>query len=56
MERETPELAAPATFLRGEEGASSESVRARFERMIRRVQAEVCAELEAVEGGARDGG
>ena len=56
MERETPELAAPATFLRGEEGASPESVRARFERMIRRVQAEVCAELEAVEGGARDGG
>jgi len=55
MERETPELAAPATFLRGEEGASPESVRARFERMIRRVQAEVCAELEAVEGGARDG-
>ena len=56
MERETPELAAPATFLREEEGASPESVRARFERMIRRVQAEVCAELEAVEGGARDGG
>ncbi|RLN05588.1 oxygen-dependent coproporphyrinogen-III oxidase, chloroplastic-like [Panicum miliaceum] len=56
MDRETPELAAPATFLRGEEGASPESVRARFERMIRRVQAEVCAELEAVEGGASDGG
>ncbi|PUZ50559.1 hypothetical protein GQ55_6G067000 [Panicum hallii var. hallii] len=56
MERETPELVAPATFLRGEEGASPESVRARFERMIRRVQAEVCAELEAVEGGASDGG
>ena len=54
MERETPELAAPATFLRGEEGASSESVRARFERIIRRVQAEVCAELEAVEGGATE--
>jgi coproporphyrinogen III oxidase len=31
-------------------------VRARFERIIRRVQAVVCAELEAVEGGARDGG
>ncbi|PAN34115.1 hypothetical protein PAHAL_6G069500 [Panicum hallii] len=56
MERETPELVAPATFLRGEEGASPESVRARFERMIRRMQAEVCAELEAVEGGASDGG
>jgi coproporphyrinogen III oxidase len=56
MERETPEPAAPATFLRGEEGASPESARARFERMIRRVQAEVCAELEAVEGGASDGG
>ncbi|KAF8692037.1 hypothetical protein HU200_039986 [Digitaria exilis] len=56
MERETPEPAAPATFLRGEEGASPESVRARFERMIRRVQAEVCAELEAVEGGAGGGG
>ncbi|RLM61628.1 oxygen-dependent coproporphyrinogen-III oxidase, chloroplastic-like [Panicum miliaceum] len=55
MERETPELVAPATFLRGEEGASPESVRARFERMIRRVQAEVCAELEAVEGGVSDG-
>ncbi|CAO2206142.1 unnamed protein product [Urochloa humidicola] len=56
MERETPEPAAPATFLRGEEGASPESARARFERMIRRVQADICAELEAVEGGASDGG
>ncbi|GJN09516.1 hypothetical protein PR202_ga27531 [Eleusine coracana subsp. coracana] len=51
MERETPEAAAPATFLRGEEGASPESTRTRFERMIRRVQAEVCAALEAIEGG-----
>ncbi|KAK3121280.1 hypothetical protein QOZ80_8BG0650030 [Eleusine coracana subsp. coracana] len=51
MERETPEAAAPATFLRGEEGASTESTRARFKRMIRRVQAEVCAALEAIEGG-----
>nr|CAB3480370.1 unnamed protein product [Digitaria exilis] len=56
MERETPEPAAPATFLRSEEEASPESVRARFERMIRRVQAEVCAELEVVEGGAGGGG
>ncbi|XP_062193108.1 oxygen-dependent coproporphyrinogen-III oxidase, chloroplastic-like isoform X1 [Phragmites australis] len=51
MEGETPEAAAPATFLRGEEGASPESARARFERVIRRVQAEVCAALEALEGG-----
>jgi coproporphyrinogen III oxidase len=56
MEGETPEPAAPATFLRGEEGASPESARARFERMIRRVQADVCAELEAVEGGTSNGG
>uniref|UniRef100_A0A0A9BF97 Oxygen-dependent coproporphyrinogen-III oxidase, chloroplastic n=1 Tax=Arundo donax TaxID=35708 RepID=A0A0A9BF97_ARUDO len=51
MERETPEAAAPATFLRGEEGALAESARARFERMIRRVQVEVCEALEVVEGG-----
>ncbi|CAD6265886.1 unnamed protein product [Miscanthus lutarioriparius] len=56
MEGETPEPAAPATFLRGEEGASPESTRARLERMIRRVQADVCAELEAVEGGTSNGG
>ena len=56
MEGETPEPAAPATFLRGEEGASPESARARFERMIRRVQADVCAELEAVEGGTSNNG
>ncbi|KAF0899523.1 hypothetical protein E2562_020005 [Oryza meyeriana var. granulata] len=54
MERETAEAAAPPTFLRGgEEGEAS--VRARFERTIRQVQAEVCAALEAVggEAGAR---
>ncbi|KAJ1267765.1 hypothetical protein BS78_07G083100 [Paspalum vaginatum] len=51
MERETPEPEAPATFLRDEEAASPDSARARFERMIRRVQADVCAKLEAVEGG-----
>ena len=57
MEGGTSEPAAPATFLRGEEGASPESARARFERMIRRVQADVCAELEAVEGsGTSNGG
>ncbi|XP_066325693.1 oxygen-dependent coproporphyrinogen-III oxidase, chloroplastic-like [Miscanthus floridulus] len=56
MEGETPEPAAPATFLRGEEGASPESARASFERMIRRVQANVCAELEAVEGGTSNNG
>ncbi|KAL6843313.1 hypothetical protein ACP4OV_027026 [Aristida adscensionis] len=58
MERETAEAAAPATFLRGEETeASPDSARARFERMIRRVQVEVCEALEAVEGagGARFG-
>jgi coproporphyrinogen III oxidase len=48
MERETPEAAAPATFL---PGAEPDSTRARFERMIRRVQGEVCEALEAVEGG-----
>ncbi|KAL6659285.1 hypothetical protein ACP70R_003325 [Stipagrostis hirtigluma subsp. patula] len=51
MERETAEPTATATFLRGEEEASPDSARARFERVIRRVQAEVCAALEAVEGG-----
>lgn len=52
MERETPEPAPPPTFLRGED---SSSARARFECMIRRVQAEVCAALEAVEEGSGGG-
>ncbi|VAI58168.1 unnamed protein product [Triticum turgidum subsp. durum] len=57
MERETPEAAPPPTFLRGEEASSgSSSARARFERLIRRVQAEVCAALEAVEEGSGGGG
>jgi coproporphyrinogen III oxidase len=57
MERETPEAAPPATFLRGEEASSdSSSARGRFERLIRRVQAEVCAALEAVEDGSGGGG
>ncbi|KAE8778549.1 Coproporphyrinogen-III oxidase, chloroplastic [Hordeum vulgare] len=56
MERETPEAAPPPTFLRGEEASSgSSSARARFERLIRRVQAEVCAALEAVEEGSSNG-
>ena len=58
MERETPQAAPPPTFLRGEEASSdsSSSARARFERLIRRVQAEVCAALEAVEEGSGGGG
>uniref|UniRef100_A0A8R7UWA9 Oxygen-dependent coproporphyrinogen-III oxidase, chloroplastic n=1 Tax=Triticum urartu TaxID=4572 RepID=A0A8R7UWA9_TRIUA len=57
MERETPEAAPPPTFLRGEEASSGpSSARARFERLIRRVQAEVCAALEAVEEGSGGGG
>uniref|UniRef100_A0ACD6AGE8 Uncharacterized protein n=1 Tax=Avena sativa TaxID=4498 RepID=A0ACD6AGE8_AVESA len=52
MERETPQAAPPPTFLRGEDASSdSSSTRARFERLIRRVQADVCAALEAVEEG-----
>jgi coproporphyrinogen III oxidase len=51
MEKETPQSAPPPTFLRGEEDSSSPA-RARFERLIRRVQAEVCAALEAVEEGS----
>ena len=57
MERVTPEAAPPPTFLRGEGASSgSSSARARFERLIRRVQAEVCAALEAVEEGSGGGG
>lgn len=51
METETPKAAAPPTFLRGEES----SARARFERMIRRVQVEVCAALEEVEVDGGEG-
>ncbi|XP_073003238.1 oxygen-dependent coproporphyrinogen-III oxidase, chloroplastic-like [Typha latifolia] len=54
IEKEMPENERPETFLRAAEpsGAGS-SVRARFEKMIREVQDEVCAALEAADGGAK---
>ncbi|CAL9070000.1 unnamed protein product [Musa acuminata subsp. burmannicoides] len=56
IEKETPEEERPETFLRaadGHHGAASASVRARFERMIREVQDEVCAAIEAADGGGK---
>lgn len=59
IEKETPETERPHTFLReSDEGLSGDdelskpnSVRARFEKMIREVQDSVCAALEDVDGG-----
>ncbi|CAN4087117.1 unnamed protein product [Withania somnifera] len=59
IEKETPETQRPHTFLResdeGVESSSSKpnSVRARFEKMIREVQDSVCAALEDVDGGGK---
>ncbi|XP_059301506.1 oxygen-dependent coproporphyrinogen-III oxidase, chloroplastic-like isoform X2 [Lycium ferocissimum] len=57
IERETPETERPHTFLResdeGDDSSKSNSVRARFEKMIREVQDSVCSALEAVDGGAK---
>ncbi|RWW30434.1 hypothetical protein GW17_00004998 [Ensete ventricosum] len=58
IEKETPEEERPETFLRAADGhhgaaSSSASVRARFERMIREVQDEVCAAIEAADGGGK---
>ncbi|KAF3682128.1 Oxygen-dependent coproporphyrinogen-III oxidase, chloroplastic [Capsicum annuum] len=60
IEKETPVTQRPYTFLResdegGAEGSSSNanSVRARFEKMIREVQDSVCTALEEVDGGGK---
>ncbi|XP_060203639.1 oxygen-dependent coproporphyrinogen-III oxidase, chloroplastic-like isoform X2 [Lycium barbarum] len=57
IEKETPETERPHTFLResdeGDDSSKSNSVRARFEKMIREVQDSVCSALEAVDGGAK---
>lgn len=57
IEKETPETERPHTFLResdeGSSGDESNSVRARFEKMIREVQDSVCAALEDVDGGGK---
>ncbi|XP_042405585.1 oxygen-dependent coproporphyrinogen-III oxidase, chloroplastic-like [Zingiber officinale] len=57
IEKETPENERPETFLREADGShsaaasASASVRARFERMIREAQDEVCAAIEEADGG-----
>ncbi|URD73953.1 Coproporphyrinogen-III oxidase [Musa troglodytarum] len=57
IEKETPENERPETFLRsadsphGDAAAAPITVRARFERMIREVQDDVCAAIEAADGG-----
>ncbi|XP_008802314.2 oxygen-dependent coproporphyrinogen-III oxidase, chloroplastic-like [Phoenix dactylifera] len=56
IEKETPENERPETFLRAADGtdvAAPTSVRGRFERMIREAQDEVCAAIEAVDGGGK---
>ncbi|KAJ1698046.1 hypothetical protein LUZ63_006558 [Rhynchospora breviuscula] len=51
IEKEVPENERPETFLRSADPAAvSTSVRARFEKMIREVQDEVCAALEVADG------
>ncbi|KAH0459286.1 hypothetical protein IEQ34_012100 [Dendrobium chrysotoxum] len=56
IEKETPENERPDTFLRATDdphssaAASPNSVRARFEKMIREAQDEVCAAIEAEDG------
>lgn len=56
IEKETPENERPDSFLRATDdphsssAASYDSVRARFERMIREAQDEVCAAIEAEDG------
>ncbi|XP_042030552.1 oxygen-dependent coproporphyrinogen-III oxidase, chloroplastic-like [Salvia splendens] len=56
IEKEIPAAERPATFLRGIESGTSnspDSVRGRFEKMIREAQDSVCAAIEAADGGAR---
>lgn len=59
IEKETPESERPETFLRESDDAAAagnahrSSVRARFEKMIRQTQDEVCAALEAADGGGK---
>lgn len=60
IEKETPETQRPLTFLResdgqlrGSDSSTSNSVRARFEKMIREAQDTVCAAIEAVDGGGK---
>ncbi|KAL9271350.1 Oxygen-dependent coproporphyrinogen-III oxidase, chloroplastic-like protein [Drosera capensis] len=58
IEKETPENEAPTTFLRDSDdnettSKKSDSVRARFERMIREAQETVCAAIEKADGGGR---
>ncbi|KAJ8534851.1 hypothetical protein K7X08_016579 [Anisodus acutangulus] len=60
IEKETPETERPVIFLResdegssGDDSSNSNSVRARFEKMIREVQDSVCTALVAVDGGAK---
>ncbi|MQL68273.1 hypothetical protein Taro_000543 [Colocasia esculenta] len=60
IEKETPENERPETFLRESDGAAASmgdehrsSLRARFERMIRETQDEVCAAIEAADGGGK---
>ncbi|KAL6561827.1 hypothetical protein OROGR_002834 [Orobanche gracilis] len=53
IEQETPEAEKPHTFLREIDentSDSSNSVRSRFEKMIREVQDRVCSAIEAVDG------
>lgn len=55
IEKETMEAEKPLTFLRHTDDNSSDSpnsVRARFEKMIREAQDTVCSAIEAVDGGA----
>ncbi|KAF7149829.1 hypothetical protein RHSIM_Rhsim02G0171600 [Rhododendron simsii] len=59
IEKERPETNRPLTFLRESDGHSpasdsgNNSVRARFESMIREAQDAVCAAIEAVDGGGK---
>ncbi|KAG5562428.1 hypothetical protein RHGRI_005236 [Rhododendron griersonianum] len=59
IEKERPETNRPLTFLRESDGQSpasdsgNNSVRARFEAMIREAQDTVCAAIEAVDGGGK---
>ncbi|KVH91390.1 Coproporphyrinogen III oxidase, aerobic [Cynara cardunculus var. scolymus] len=59
IEKETAETHRPDTFLRESDGVSSDqdvganSVRVRFEKMIREAQDSVCAAIEAADGGGK---
>ncbi|CAL5410613.1 unnamed protein product [Camellia sinensis] len=55
IDKETPELQRPHTFLRqwNDDSDSNSSVRARFEKMIREAQDSVCSAIEAVDGGGK---